>query len=50
MQDVGALVESEVGSEIDDIEHQLNQLGTALADARDRGASAAELRIAWRRR
>jgi hypothetical protein len=31
MQDIGALVESEVGSEIDDIQHQLNQLGTALA-------------------
>jgi len=44
MQDIGALVESEVGSEIDDIQHQLNQLGTALADARDRGASAAELK------
>jgi class 3 adenylate cyclase len=44
MHDIGAMVESEVGSEIDDIQHQLRHLGTALADARDRGAPVAELK------
>jgi class 3 adenylate cyclase len=44
MQDIGAIVEREVASELDDIQRQLKNLGTALADARDRGASAAELK------
>ncbi len=44
MHDIGAIVENEVASEIDDIQHQLKNLGATLADARDSGASPAQLR------
>lgn len=44
MQDIGGVVENEVASELDDLQHQMRNLATALADARDRGAPAAELK------
>jgi len=44
MQDIGAIVENQVAAELDDIQHQLKNLGKSLADARDRGASIADLK------
>ena len=44
MRDVGRIVEATVQNEIGDVERQLVGLGTALADARDRGATLAELK------
>ena len=43
MQDVGGIVEREIASDLDDIEHQLGSLGASLADARDRGVAASDL-------
>jgi class 3 adenylate cyclase len=43
MQDVGRIVEGEIASNLDDIEHQLKSLGASLADARDHGVTAADL-------
>jgi class 3 adenylate cyclase len=44
MQDVGRIVESDVSNAMSDVQAQLNGLGTSLADAHDRGATAAELK------
>jgi class 3 adenylate cyclase len=43
MQDVGGIVERQIASDLDDIEHQLRSLGASLADARDRGVAASDL-------
>jgi class 3 adenylate cyclase len=44
MRDVGRIVEATVQEEIHDVESQLRGLGTALADARDRGATLPDLK------
>jgi class 3 adenylate cyclase len=44
MRDVGRIVEAEIESELDAIKRQMLGLGASLADARDRGASPAELK------
>lgn len=44
MRGVGLIVEAQIGSELDDIKRQMLSLGASLGDARDRGASATELK------
>jgi len=43
MRDVGSIVERQIASDLDDIEHQLKSLGASLADARARGVAASDL-------
>lgn len=44
MQGVGRIVEAQVASDLDNIQRQMMSLGASLADAKDRGVAAAELK------
>jgi class 3 adenylate cyclase len=44
LQDVGRIVETQINTDIADVEAQLKGLGVSLADARDRGAPLSDLR------
>jgi class 3 adenylate cyclase len=44
MQDIGGIVERQIEAELADIQRQMKSLGASLADAMERGASAAELK------